>query len=109
MATNAAAQNAIKKKLVHKLEVRCWARICRGQANTVSKQDLAESITPLSRGVMSFSSIVCMLHHREIYLPCVHCVALGCWGCSGAAGVGTGEVVWGIWTLVMARGLDTDC
>lgn len=24
MATNAAAQNAIKKKLVHKLEVRCW-------------------------------------------------------------------------------------
>lgn len=26
MATNAAAQNAIKKKLVHKLEVRCWTR-----------------------------------------------------------------------------------
>ena len=26
MATNAAAQNAIKKKLVHKLEVRRWAK-----------------------------------------------------------------------------------
>lgn len=26
MATNAAAQNAIKKKLVHKLEVRCQTR-----------------------------------------------------------------------------------
>lgn len=79
MATNAAAQNAIKKKLVHKLEVRCWARICKGQASTVSEQGLSRSphTTPLSRGVMSFASTVSMLLHREISLPLC---ALCCFG-----------------------------
>lgn len=38
MATNAAAQNAIKKKLVHKLEVRCWTKwATEEQADTVSE------------------------------------------------------------------------
>lgn len=37
MATNAAAQNAIKKKLVHKLEVRHWAKDHREQAGRVSE------------------------------------------------------------------------
>jgi len=37
MATNAAAQNAIKKKLVHKLEVRHLARGRRGREGTVSE------------------------------------------------------------------------
>lgn len=101
MATNAAAQNAIKKKLVHKLEVRCWARTCRGQASTVSKQELTRSITRLSRGVKSFSSTVSMLHHREIYLPlCALCCfgmlwMLGCCrsrhrSCLGDLGPGRG-------------------
>ncbi|NXO73544.1 TLN1 protein, partial [Phainopepla nitens] len=45
MATNAAAQNAIKKKLVHKLEGRCWARICRGQASTHAAKQAAASAT----------------------------------------------------------------
>lgn len=91
MATNAAAQNAIKKKLVHKLEVRCWARICRGQASTVSEQDLTRSpqIPPPCRGIKSFSSTVSIVHHREISLPlCAPC----CFGALGIAGAEDAQV-----------------
>lgn len=111
MATNAAAQNAIKKKLVHKLEVRCWARICKGQASAVSEQGLSRSphTTPLFRGVKSFSSTASTLRHREISLPLCALCCFGYSECLGATGVGTGEVVWGIWALIMVGGLNTDC
>lgn len=89
MATNAAAQNAIKKKLVHKLEVRCWGRISRGQGSSISEQDLARSphIPPLSRGVKSFPSTAFM-PHTEISLP--SCAACWC-GVLGIEGAGDAQ------------------
>uniref|UniRef100_A0A8B9N265 FERM domain-containing protein n=1 Tax=Accipiter nisus TaxID=211598 RepID=A0A8B9N265_9AVES len=45
-ATNAAAQNAIKKKLVHKLEVRCWARGCGGSVERAVSSQLSLSNDP---------------------------------------------------------------
>uniref|UniRef100_A0A663FJL1 Talin 1 n=1 Tax=Aquila chrysaetos chrysaetos TaxID=223781 RepID=A0A663FJL1_AQUCH len=47
MATNAAAQNAIKKKLVHKLEVRCWARRPQRASRFISSRPSLSSDPPL--------------------------------------------------------------
>uniref|UniRef100_A0A8C0B748 FERM domain-containing protein n=1 Tax=Buteo japonicus TaxID=224669 RepID=A0A8C0B748_9AVES len=45
-ATNATAQNAIKKKLVHKLEVRRWARGCGGSVERAVSSQLSLSNDP---------------------------------------------------------------
>lgn len=101
MATNAAAQNAIKKKLVHKLEVRCRARgpqkASRHGQRTRQGWEPPHPCT-FQRDKVLFMYSVCAASGRAPptapFPSLVHTVSLwdaghqGCWRSSGVAGRG---------------------